>query len=267
MYTCRRQPQKSLSLNHLIQQRTPLAQQGRGYSGRKLVIHILYQAADALHPKDNHEARARALAAVIPGATVGAINPNPHANDFVKPGHVGGLETLVFWGHGTLSSNCGMSADAMVKYIAKWKKNNSKLKTVEFITCNARHADGKLEPYINMIKAGLKAGFMASTRDIVVKALPVNYAGSAKAYSILLAEANTKSWVYITAPADDKGGDTYMTDAEHLIKFETDPSGKEVPYRGDISLRANQIAKEFPIRKWTVNYGPFNTLRNSLVVV
>ena len=234
----------------------------------ELMIHILYQAADALHPKDNHEARARALSTVVPGSTVGAINPNPNANDdLVKPSHLGGLETLIFWGHGTLSSNCGMSADAMVKYISKWKKNNSKLKTVEFITCNARHSDGKLDPYINMIKAGLKAGFMSSTRDIVVKALPVSYVGSARAYSILLAEATTKSWVYITAPADEKGGDTHMTDAEHLIKFETDPLGKEVPYRGDISLRANQIAKEFPVRKWTVNYGPFTTLRSSLVVV
>ena len=58
-----------------------------------------------------------------------------------------------------------------------------------------------------------------------------------------------------------------MTDTVHLIEREIGPGGKEVDYHGDISVKANKVVKDYPIRKWTMNYGPFSNLRNNLVEI
>ena len=147
----------------------------------------------------------------------------------------------------------------MVKVIAAWKKLNSQLNTVELITCNARHFTGSTDSFANQLKKGLHSGLLSSTRSITVKALPVTVTGSQNAFSILLADTNTKSWCYVTGPGTD---DKIMFEGANLISYE---NGKS--FKGDIAVRANQVVRDNPNRKWTMNYGYFNMLRRNLVTI
>ena len=94
-----------------------------------------------------------------------------------------------------------------------------------------------------------------------MKALPTTVSGKLNAFSILLAETNTKSWVYVTAPgADDK----LLMQAQSLIQYERTQDGRLVSFRGDIAQRADKTVRDNPQRQWTMNYGYFNTLRSCL---
>lgn len=208
------------------------------------MIHLLYTA--------DHANRATALAAANPGSRHGLI-------DTTKPAAIQGLDTLSFWGHGDQWKLCNKTPDELVRLIGQWKALNATLKTVELITCNARHCVGG-DAYANRVKNGLH-GFLSSTRDITVKALPTTVSGKLNAFSILLAETNTKSWVYVTAPgADDK----LLMQAQSLIQYERTQDGRLVSFRGDIAQRADKTVRDNPQRQWTMNYGYFNTLRSCL---
>jgi hypothetical protein len=174
-----------------------------------------------------------------------------------------GLDTLVFWGHGDAYRLCNKTPNDMVKTISAWKKLNPQLNTVELITCNARHFTGPNDSYANQLKKGLRSGFRSSTRNITVKALPVTVSGSQNAFSILLAEPNTKSWCYVTGPGTD---DKIMFQGANLINY-IEIDGKSVSFKGDIAQRADKVVRENPTRKWTMNYGYFNTLRHNLVAI
>ncbi len=211
------------------------------------MIQILYT--------QDHKVRALALQSLIPVSFSSLVSAVPITKN--------NLDTLLFWGHGDAWKLCGLTPTEMVKLIKDWKKQNSKLNTVEFITCNTRHCTGNMDPFIIQVKAGLKSGFHSSTRNIALKGLPVNVGGSRNAFSILLAEPATKSWCYVTGPGTD---DTIMQDGAKLIQYH-DVGGRSVSFRGDIAQRANQMVLQHKQRKWTMNYGYFNTLRSSLVVV
>jgi hypothetical protein len=211
------------------------------------MIQILYT--------QDHAARGVALAAAVPGAKHGLVDTAPSA--------VTGLDTLVFWGHGDQFKPCDRTAAEIVKVISGWKKLNSGLKTVELITCNARHCTGNADSFAVQVKNGLRAGVLSSTRNIQVKALPVTVSGMRNAFSILLAEVPTKSWVYVTGPGTN---DSIMMEGVRLINFET-VNGKVQSFKGDIALRANKVVRDVPVRKWSMNYGYFNNLRNCLVAV
>ena len=198
----------------------------------------------------DHAARAEALAQVLPGAQHGLVTTTPVAK--------AGLDTLIFWGHGDMLRLCGLLAPDVTKLIAAWKKLNPGLKTVEIITCNARHASVGSDPLAAQIKRGLTAGFLSATRSIVVKALPVNVGGKHEAYSILLANAPNKTWCYVTASG---ASDATMWEGANLVKA----AAKD--FASDLAQGANKVVIDVKDRKFTLNYGYFNTLRAQLGVV
>lgn len=213
------------------------------------MIQFLFQGGHG-----SHGPRAQALAGVTPGSRCGDIAST-------QPSVFPGLHTLAFWGHGDAYKLCGQSASQIFSLIKDWKKLNSGLKTIEVITCNARHAVGGA-PFANQLKS--KFGVMSGTRGMVVKGLPLTVTGKNNAWSILLAETNFNSWCYVTAPG---ATDKMLMEASSLITFQQNATGGLVSYRGDIATRANEMVRQHPQRQWTMNYGYFNTLRASLVAV
>jgi len=207
------------------------------------MIQILYT--------QDHLARGAALASVIPQAQHGLISTDPTTKV--------GLDTLVFWGHGTFVSLCDLQVGPMVTLIKNWKRLNPMLKTVEILTCNSRHAPTGYDNFAKQMKNGLRAGFRSRTRNIVVKALPVFHGGSLNACSILLAHAPNHTWCYITAPALDlQRPDQYLTEASNYVK----EVSKELAY--DLAQAGNRVAIDVKDRQFTLNYGRFNTLRAQL---
>lgn len=201
----------------------------------------------------DHLARGVALSQELPGSEHALVDTAATAK---------GVDTLLCWGHGDAYSFCKKSAADMVALVTAWKSVNPELATVELVTCNARHCTGTADSFANQLKSGL-GGFFSSTKNIRIKALPVTVTGSVNAFSILLAEPATKSWCYVTGPGTDdkemfKGANQITS---HVV------SGRTVSFRGDIAQRADAIVRANPDRKWTMNYGYFNTLRGNLVYV
>lgn len=178
-----------------------------------------------------------------------------------NPAVVPNLDTLAFWGHGDSSKLCGKTPRELHEVIKAWKSHNAGLKTVEIITCNARHASGG-DPFVKKLKSGI--GFRSSLRGLTIKALPTTVTGKNNAWSILLAETNHKSWVYVTAPG---ATDALLMEASSLINFQRNVNGGLSSFWGDIAKRADQMVRDNPNRQWTMNYGYFNTLRAHLGVV
>lgn len=202
-----------------------------------------------------HDKRSKALAAVI-GAQEGDINQK-------KPSRIAGLDTLILWGHGDAQKLCDKKPDQMFDIIAGWKGSNGSPRTVEILTCNARHSTHG-ESFVGKLKA--RVADTRATRGITIKALPVHVKGATNAWSILLAETQFNSWCYITASgADDKE----LMKASSLIQYQTNQNGGLVSYRGDIAKRADEMVRTQPAlnRKWTMLYGPFRTLRAYLGTV
>ena len=224
------------------------------------MIQFLYQGGYG-----SHGPRTEALVEVTPSSACGAINDTkPEAKD--------GLDTLAFWGHGDAYGLCGLKLDEIHDVIASWKKVNKGLKTIEIITCNARHCSGgdafaeRLKMRFALSLAGVvRDGVRSGTRGLVVKALPVNVGGKNPAWSILLWEPEFNSWCYVTAPGVT---DKELHQAANLVKFETDPKtlGSRC-FRGDIAIRANTVTREHKDRKWTMNFGYLPSLRAQLGVV
>jgi hypothetical protein len=173
-----------------------------------------------------------------------------------------GVSTLLFWGHGDNHHLCTKNASELAEVVKAWKALNPGIHTVELITCNARHYTGNTDSFANQLRSKL-GGLFSSTRHIVIKGLPTTVTGSINAFSILLAEAPTKSWVYVTGPGVN---DSEMMKGASLIKFQK-VGERTISYRGDIAARADEMVRTHRDRKWTMNYGYFNTLRRNLVVV
>ena len=219
--------------------------------------------------KDSHEERAKGLAAVTANCQYGNIDTT--AAKKLTPD----LETLIFWGHGDSTSLCGKSVTDLCKVIVEWKKVNPKLKTIEVITCNTRHAKGKATPYVDSLKRHLLFDpRFRGTFGLKVKALPVGVGGKHNVWSILLAHAPTRSWVYITAPGTT---DADMMQAKNLIEFDRGTTGA-VSYTGDLATKANKVVSgraKNPVDlngnpfkvDWKMTYGYFNTLRACLGTV
>ena len=203
----------------------------------------------------DHAARGSTLSSVLPGSKHGLVS--------IKPTKFEGMDTLTFWGHGDFAGFCDLTPSELVKLIGKWKSLNAKLKTVELITCNARHTYAG-DPLADKIKSALRRGILQGTSGLVVKALPVTVTGKMNAWSILLAETTHRSWVYVTAPGKT---DALMMQAQNLVRYEIGPSGGAESFNGDMAAKADRIVRETPDREWTMNYGYFNALRNNLVVV
>lgn len=150
------------------------------------MIMILWQGG-----KGSHQDRALTLAHVTPGAIEGDI-------DKTGARALANLDTLIFWGHGDYNVLCGKSPEQIHTIIYKWKMLNDRLRTVEILTCNARHCHSG-DSFVGKLKARMARA--RETGGIRIKALPISVAGKVHAWSILLTEVHTQSWVYVSAGA------------------------------------------------------------------
>jgi len=198
----------------------------------------------------DHTDRGVALAGAIPGGQGNLVTDPPVARQ--------GLHTLTLWGHGDILRLCGMLVDEAVDLVREWKALNPDMKTVEIITCNARHAPTGYDSYSRNLAQSLRSGFRSRTRNIAVKALPTNVGGAVGAFSILLAHAPNRSWCYITAPGPN---DSTMFQGVNLVREEANGMGY------DLAQAADRIGRSRGDRRFTLNYGYFNTLRAHLGVV
>jgi hypothetical protein len=122
----------------------------------------------------------------------------------VKPAKNGDLTSLVFWGHGDPQAFCGLSSTDFVALITGWKKLNPGLRTVEMLTCNARHKQyGYPDSYTQQVVNNLTK----KHADIKFKALPVAVSPSGKTahFSILKWHGASATWAYIGAPGEFQG--------------------------------------------------------------
>jgi hypothetical protein len=219
------------------------------------MIQILYD--------DEHKERAVALASETPGSRSGEIEATPPTKITE-----GSLDALTFWGHGSSDKFCGREPDELAKLIGMWRKLNSGLKTVELITCDARHYyKGDTDAYADKLKSAMRCGFLPPTSGMKVKALPVTVTGKQNGVSILLAETVFKTWAYLTAPAGAMSKDEFLMPAQSLVRFIPGKEGGFEPYKGNLAVRANELAKEQKDRNWTIAYGYLNTLRAYLAEV
>lgn len=162
-------------------------------------------------------------------------------------------KTLTVWGHGDANTFAELSNGEFGQLIRNWKKLNTQLKTVEIITCDARHNDDPFSGYASSV-----AKFVRDTcgEEVVVKALPV---GQHKTdCSILWANVGTASFCYITAPSDEA-----LEYANQRLKTLSPGNSR------DLNKTAQDMAKEErpAFHNYTVNGGYFKTLRDYLGIV
>lgn len=224
------------------------------------MVQILYQAlggmfiADLTHGSHqnlgDHEARARALAAVIPGSN---CSPVKITTGIQKPG----LDTLIYWGHGAAMGVCGLTPQEFAQDVVAWKRWNSGIKTVEVITCDARHVGLCDLSFIETVRPLIRKKY----KDIVIKALPMGMgSSSAHTFSTLLAHSPTGTWCYITAGGAQEIDE--LMPAVHLVKTEaTQNTG------GDLSQAAQAVQAANPARKFGLMFGGFANLRDTLTVI
>jgi len=152
-----------------------------------------YVGALVIWGEDDHQTRANALATTY-ATTAQAVS--------VKPKKIADLETLVFWGHGDPSAFCGLSSNDFVDLVTSWKKANSKLTTVEMLTCNARHKQGgHTDSYTEQVVTKLSR----KLNEVRFKALPVatTVGGNTCQFSILKWHPASSTWAYIGATGID----------------------------------------------------------------
>ncbi len=215
----------------------------------------------------DHKARAEGLQEVTPGSKSEEITVT------YRPTTIAGLHTIVFWCHGDPTQLCDINPSAMVTFLQRAKSANPGLKTVEMITCNARHYSPVLtsRSYVDQVKRGM-SGITSSLRGITLKAMPLGATGSREAFSILLADAGTKSWVYVVAPGTT---DKLMMEGQALIRYKQTTTGGFESFTGDIAQRASEVVRDHPRRgakaegdsQWSMVFGYFATLRAALVTI
>jgi hypothetical protein len=170
-----------------------------------------------------------------------------------------GLTTLIAWGHSDgIEKFSEMTSDKFVELITAWRQANPGLKTVEILTCDARHnAKGEPQgPYAKRVAAGVQKKY----RDLTIKALPIGRA--ADDCSILMAQVTPPTFCYITAP------NKLVLDKARQAVLDLNTQLK-----ADLSLIGNELAKnpnrpqQVSQRQYTLNYGPLKNVRSQLGVV
>lgn len=220
------------------------------------MIQILWEYTG---PGDSHEDRARTLANMTAGANYNNVTQ--------KPVHKPGLDTLTFWGHGTDSSLCGKTPKEFISLVKEWMKENSELKTIEIITCNARHGMNG-DSYVKKVIQGIG---WSNRRKLTFKGLPVRMgSGGLNCHSILIADWQTSSWCYVTGMADGKYmNDTVMQLGRRLVVNAAlkDFALDKVNKIADVAQGADRVSRTEKTREFTLNYGYFDTLRRQLVII
>lgn len=147
--------------------------------------------------KADHRDRATVLATLYGGMLLDSptLRRNPHSVD--------GLETIIFWDHGSSDRFCGMTPPEMAETVKAWKKKNPTLDAIEIITCNARHVGTLKHSFTDALLISLSKKI---ARTVKIKALPVLYLkdGTRCTNSILLWDKDRNSWAYF-GTGDYKG--------------------------------------------------------------
>ncbi len=161
----------------------------------------------------DHRVRATGLAQAY-GTTAAGID--------APAAQIAGLDKLVFWGHGTATHFCGKTPEQFVKTIKTWRTINKGLKTVEMLTCNARHSENGRESYTDQVVTALSRKANSRADKVNFRALPVCTTPSGKTchYSILKWHPGSQTWAYIAAPKKDEINhwDNHMHDG--VVKLE-----------------------------------------------
>jgi hypothetical protein len=224
------------------------------------MLQILYQGPDDWHPDDSHENRASRLAKTVKGSKYDLVEAKAVRRE--------GLDTLVFWGHSSGNSKlCDKTPSEIAQIVKKWKRVNPGLTTVETLTCDGRHARANEKPLVRKIRTSLRAGMFSSTSGVILKALPVAYAGAAGSASILLADWETDSWCYVSAPSEGMMLSTKGKIIAIALKFYR--LRKDDKSSADVAKASGRLFKQKGEgeRTYSVNYGYFATLRAHLSVV
>lgn len=192
---------------------------------------------------NEHEARAKALAKAY-GESSAAVPADRKAISSSDT-------TLSVWGHGDQTTFSEMTDAQFAELVKNWRKANSKLTTVEIITCDARHGqDDKIDAFAKRAAALIHATYSG----VKVKALPIGQ--HADDYSILWANTGTETFCYITATS----------------KANFDTANAKIPVmeqttvpKYDLSQVGDAMGRD-PARgsKYTVNYGAIRILRSYL---
>jgi hypothetical protein len=208
--------------------------------------YILYQ--------EDHEARAKALAAVCGDKYCEPITKG--AKGIKAPT---AITKLTVWGHGDQVKFCNLSATEFTNFILAWKRLNPKLKTIEILTCDARHnaMANRFGPFSNRVADNVSK----KHRDLTIKALPI---GQRKGdSSILWADPSSgkETFCYITAP-----NQTVLEEANKALLAMYKKEGD------DLSVAANKLTpvknrKFAGASQVTYNYGPLKLIRSHLQVV
>jgi len=173
----------------------------------------------------DHQVRATSLAQAY--ATTAAAIADPAQQ-------IAGLDKLVFWGHGTASAFCGLSPEDFVKKINVWRTINPDLKTVEMLTCNARHAENGRDSYTDKVVTTLSRKPNKMADKVNFRALPICTTPSSKAchYAILKWHPASSTWAYIGAPKKDEVNhwDNHMFDGVVTLEDFLDPRGAAANY-------------------------------------
>ena len=203
--------------------------------------------------RDSHKERAEAL------QRENVNSQAVHLKADMAPAEYKGLTTAAFWGHGSSRTLCNYNPKKLAAFVLGLKKKNAGLKTIEIITCDARHTERKEQSYVDVLLPLLDGA-------VEVKALPIGQHGKTGAWSRLLANVHTKSWAYVTGPTEKV---MLLARRTVLKQMPSDPEPVNgVPAPTDLATHANYwIRMADPIREWTVTYGYFNELRRVLSVV
>jgi hypothetical protein len=176
--------------------------------------------------QDDHQVRAKALATAYSTTAVSVRDP-------VQV--IGGLDRLVFWGHGDTSHFCGLTAREFVELVGAWRKRNPGLKTVEMLTCNARHRQTSTDSYTDQVVTALRRRVSKWADMVNFRALPVAVTPSGKTcdWSILKWHPASASWAYVAAPTRPvlNHEDNDMHDAVVMLENFLKPRGEGNNYR------------------------------------
>ncbi|MCJ2077106.1 hypothetical protein MKK68_15855 [Methylobacterium sp. E-016] len=211
---------------------------------------------------EGHRARCNALQAITPGSSIANASGPALDKKAMK------INTLTFWGHGDASKFCGLTATDFTAKVLEWVKWNPSIKTVEIITCNARHGtldsekkpDGSfatswVQSYTDQVRAPLKKA------GLTIKALPLGMGSlGANRWSILKWSATTKTWLYVTGNGA-KDTDEMWPGVHAVEDSENFKVTKNYVTAGSI------IKPKLNIRKFTLDFGNAGDLRGRLVVL
>ncbi len=176
--------------------------------------------------EDDHMVRAKSLATAY-GTTAASVKD--------KPKTIGGLDKLVFWGHGDTSHFCTLTPAAFVDLVGEWRKKNPGLTTVEMLTCNARHKQTNTDSYTDQVVTALSRKQAKMADKVKFRALPVASTASGKTcdWSILKWHPGSATWAYVAAPTRQilNHEDNDMHDAVVMLENFMKPRGTLDGYR------------------------------------